>query len=78
MLAVDGETDVSWAPGGEHGPLRALRMSGDAACAVAVGVALGAGESGLRFLADGELGEAAAAIAVGVEPALGPYVTRER
>jgi NaMN:DMB phosphoribosyltransferase len=75
MVAVDGTTGVSWAPGGD-GPLRALRLSGDAACAVAVGVAIGAGECGLRFVADGTLGAAAAAIAVGVEPALAPYVSR--
>jgi len=75
LLAVDGQTEVTWTPGGDAGPLRTLRLSGDAVCAVAVGVAIGAGEHGLRFLADGTLGHAAAAIGVGVEPALAPYVS---
>jgi nicotinate-nucleotide--dimethylbenzimidazole phosphoribosyltransferase len=60
------------------GPLRALRRLGDEEAAVLCGAALGAGEHGLAYVYDDLAGEAAAAIAVAVEPALEPRVRPAR
>jgi NaMN:DMB phosphoribosyltransferase len=56
------------------GPLSALRLVGGEAIARAVGVALGAGEQGLPFVAEGLGATAAAGIALRIEPALAPRV----
>jgi nicotinate-nucleotide--dimethylbenzimidazole phosphoribosyltransferase len=52
------------------GPLSALRRVGGEALARACGVALGAGEQGLAFVAEGLGATAAAGIALRIEPAL--------
>lgn len=52
------------------GPLSALRRLGGGEIAVLCGLALGAGEAGLAYVCDGLVATAAAAIAVGVAPAL--------
>ena len=57
-----------------HGPLGALRRHGDGAIAVLCGLALGAGEHGLGFVAGDAAAAAGAAVAVGVEPDLLPRV----
>jgi nicotinate-nucleotide--dimethylbenzimidazole phosphoribosyltransferase len=66
--------------GGEsgHGPLGALRRHGDGAIAVLCGLALGAGEHGLGFVADDAAAAAGAAIAAGVEPDLLPRLRAGR
>jgi nicotinate-nucleotide--dimethylbenzimidazole phosphoribosyltransferase len=55
-----------------HGPLGALRRHGDGAIAVLCGLALGAGQQGLGFVADDAAAAAGAAVAAGVEPDLLP------
>ncbi len=55
-----------------RGPLGALRRVGGGDLAVLCGLALGAGEHGLAYLCDGLIATAAAALAVAVEPGLGP------
>jgi hypothetical protein len=73
---------AAWAAGSDHAdigpahPLRALRRLGDEPLAVLCGAALGAGEHGLAYVHDGPAGEAAAAVATGIEPALAPRVRR--
>ena len=57
---------------GIRGPLGALRRLGGGEIAVLCGLALGAGEQGLAYVCDGLVATAAAAVAVGVEPALRP------
>jgi hypothetical protein len=55
-----------------RGPLGALRRLGDAQLCVLVGLALGAGEHGLGFVADGQAAATAADLAAAVEPDLRP------
>jgi nicotinate-nucleotide--dimethylbenzimidazole phosphoribosyltransferase len=57
-----------------RGPLSALRRLGGEAIARCCGVALGAGEHGLAFVADGLGAGAAVALALRIEPALAPRV----
>jgi NaMN:DMB phosphoribosyltransferase len=66
------------AAGGEHGPLGALRRSGDATTAVLCGVALGAGEHGLGCVCDGIAALAGAAVAAAIEPDLRPRLLAVR
>jgi nicotinate-nucleotide--dimethylbenzimidazole phosphoribosyltransferase len=54
------------------GPGEALRRLGGGEIAVLAGLALGAGEQGLGYVCDGLIATAAAAVAVAMEPALGP------
>jgi nicotinate-nucleotide--dimethylbenzimidazole phosphoribosyltransferase len=61
-----------------HGPLGALRRHGDGAIAVLCGLALGAGEHGLGFVADDAPAAAGAAVAAGVEPDLLPRLRAGR
>ena len=61
-----------------HGPLGALRRHGDGAVAVLCGLALGAGEHGLGFVADDAAAVAGAAVAAGVEPDLLPRLRAGR
>ena len=61
-----------------HGPLGALRRHGDGAIAVLCGLALGAGEHGLGFVADDAAAAAGAAVAAGVEPDLLPRLRAGR
>jgi nicotinate-nucleotide--dimethylbenzimidazole phosphoribosyltransferase len=56
------------------GPLGILRRQGDAETALLCGLALGAGEHGLAYLADGPAAFAGAAVAIALEPALRPRV----
>jgi NaMN:DMB phosphoribosyltransferase len=56
------------------GPLAALRRVGGAAIARACGMALGAGEQGLAFVAEGLGATVAAGIALRIEPALAARV----
>jgi nicotinate-nucleotide--dimethylbenzimidazole phosphoribosyltransferase len=56
------------------GPLSALRRLGGEAFARACGMALGAGEHGLAFVADGLGATVAAALALRIEPGLAPRV----
>jgi nicotinate-nucleotide--dimethylbenzimidazole phosphoribosyltransferase len=56
------------------GPLSALRRVGGEAIARGVGVALGAGEQGLAFVAEGLGATAAVGIALRIEPSLAPRV----
>jgi nicotinate-nucleotide--dimethylbenzimidazole phosphoribosyltransferase len=58
--------------GSGHGPLGALRRHGNGAVGVLCGLALGAGEHGLGFVADDAAAAAGAAVAAGVEPDLLP------
>jgi Phosphoribosyltransferase len=60
--------------GDVRGPLGALRWLGGDAIARACGTALGAGEHGLAFVADGPAATAAAGIALRVQPELAPRV----
>ncbi len=55
-------------------PLRALRHAGSHDLALLCGLALGAGEHGLAFVADGDAVTAAARLAIALEPDLGPRV----
>jgi nicotinate-nucleotide--dimethylbenzimidazole phosphoribosyltransferase len=57
-----------------RGPLSALRQLGGEPLARMCGVALGAGEHGLAFIADGPAAVAAACVALRVEPALAARV----
>jgi nicotinate-nucleotide--dimethylbenzimidazole phosphoribosyltransferase len=59
-------------PDAARGPLHALRRLGGGDLAALCGVALGAGEHGLGFVADGLPALAAAAVAAGIEPGLRP------
>jgi len=59
----------------EGGPLRALRGLGDGVLCVLAGVALGAGEHGLGYAADGPAALAAGRLAAAVEPELAPRLT---
>ena len=61
-----------------HGPLGALRRHGDGAVAVLCGLALGAGEHGLGFVADDAAAAAGAAVAASVEPDLLPRLRAGR
>jgi nicotinate-nucleotide--dimethylbenzimidazole phosphoribosyltransferase len=61
-----------------HGPLGALRRHGDGVVAVLCGLALGSGEHGLGFVADGPAAVAGAAVAAGVEPTLRPRLRAGR
>ncbi|MEP6953843.1 MAG: nicotinate-nucleotide--dimethylbenzimidazole phosphoribosyltransferase [Solirubrobacteraceae bacterium] len=61
------DTDVSR-------PLRALRHAGSHDLALLCGLALGAGEHGLGFVADGSAATTAARLAVALEPGLAPRV----
>jgi nicotinate-nucleotide--dimethylbenzimidazole phosphoribosyltransferase len=54
------------------GPVDALRRLGGGEIAVLCGLALGAGEQGLGYLCDGVIATTAAAVAVAMEPGLGP------
>jgi len=56
------------------GPLRRLRLHGGSDLAVLCGMALGAGEQGLTFACGDAAAQAAAEIAVGVEPDLAQQV----
>ena len=58
----------------EHGPLGTLRRHGDAEIAFLCGLALGAGEHGLAYVADGSAARAGAAVAIALEPDLRPRV----
>ena len=58
----------------EHGPLGTLRRHGDAEIAFLCGLALGAGEHGLAYVADGPAARAGAAVAIALEPELRPRV----
>jgi len=58
----------------EAGPLGILRRQGDAETAVLCGLALGAGEHGLAYVADGAAAFAGAAVAIALEPDLRPRV----
>ncbi len=53
-------------------PLEALRRLGGGEIAVLCGLALGAGEQRLGYVCDGVIATAAAAIAVAIDPGLGP------
>ena len=55
-------------------PLRALRAAGSHDLALLCGLALGAGEHGLAFVADGDAVGAAARLAIALEPDLAPRV----
>lgn len=55
-------------------PLRALRQAGSHDLALLCGLALGAGEHGLGFVADGDGATAAARVAIALEPELAPRV----
>jgi hypothetical protein len=57
-----------------HGPLGTLRRHGDAEIAFLCGLALGAGERGLAYVADGSAARAGAAVAIALEPDLRPRV----
>ncbi|MGZ6709840.1 MAG: nicotinate-nucleotide--dimethylbenzimidazole phosphoribosyltransferase [Solirubrobacteraceae bacterium] len=59
---------------GPDRPLRALRRAGTHDLALLCGLALGAGEHGLAFVADGRAVTAAAQLAIALEPDLGPRV----
>jgi nicotinate-nucleotide--dimethylbenzimidazole phosphoribosyltransferase len=59
-------------PDAADGPLHALRRLGAGDLAVLCGLALGAGEHGLGYVADGLGATAAAAAAAGIEPDLRP------
>jgi Phosphoribosyltransferase len=59
-------------------PLRALRRLGDFELTVLCGLALGAGEHGLGYVCDGLAATAAAAVAVGIEPDVGPRLLAAR
>jgi hypothetical protein len=58
----------------EAGPLGILRRQGDAETALLCGLALGAGERGLAYVADGMAAFAGAAVAIALEPDLRPRV----
>jgi hypothetical protein len=58
----------------EHGPLGVLRRFGDAETAFLCGLALGAGEQGLAYAADGPAAHAGARVAIAIEPDLAPRV----
>jgi hypothetical protein len=58
----------------EAGPLGILRRQGDAETALLCGLALGAGEHGLAYVADGPAAFAGAAVAIALEPDLRPRV----
>ena len=58
----------------EAGPLGILRRQGDAETALLCGLALGAGEQGLAYVADGAAAFAGAAVAIALEPDLRPRV----
>ena len=58
----------------EHGPLGTLRRQGDGEIAFLCGLALGAGEHGLAYVADGSAARAGAAVAIALEPDLRPRV----
>jgi nicotinate-nucleotide--dimethylbenzimidazole phosphoribosyltransferase len=58
----------------EHGPLGTLRRHGDANIAFLCGLALGAGEHGLAYVAHGSAARAGAAVAIALEPDLRPRV----
>jgi nicotinate-nucleotide--dimethylbenzimidazole phosphoribosyltransferase len=58
----------------EHGPLGTLRRHGDGEIAFLCGLALGAGEHGLAYVADGSAAWAGAAVAIALEPDLRPRV----
>jgi NaMN:DMB phosphoribosyltransferase len=60
----------------EHGPLGTLRRYGDAEFAFLCGLALGAGEHGLAYVADGPAARAGAAVAIALEPDLRPRVRK--
>ena len=55
-------------------PLRALRHAGSHDLALLCGLALGAGEHGLGFVADGAAATTAARLAIALEPDLAPRV----
>jgi len=55
-------------------PLRALRHAGSHDLALLCGLALGAGEHGLGFVADGAAATSAARLAIALEPDLAPRV----
>lgn len=55
-------------------PLRALRHAGSHDLALLCGLALGAGEHGLGFVADGAAATSAARLAIAIEPDLAPRV----
>jgi hypothetical protein len=58
----------------EAGPLGILRRQGDTETALLCGLALGAGEHGLAYVADGAAAFAGAAVAIALEPDLRPRV----
>jgi hypothetical protein len=58
----------------EHGPLGVLRRFGDAETAFLCGLALGAGEQGLAYAAQGPAAHAGARAAIAIEPDLAPRV----
>jgi len=60
----------------EHGPLGTLRRQGDGEIAFLCGLALGAGEHGLAYVADGSAARAGAAVAIALEPDLRPRVRK--
>jgi nicotinate-nucleotide--dimethylbenzimidazole phosphoribosyltransferase len=59
-------------PDAAEGPLHALRRLGAGDLAVLCGLAIGAGEHGLGYVADGLGATAAAVVAAGIEPELRP------
>lgn len=76
LAALAGSLSARGAAG--HGPLGALRRHGDGAIAVLCGLALGAGEHGLGFVADDAAAAAGAAVAAGIEPDLLPRLRAGR
>jgi hypothetical protein len=69
-----GERLIEALAAAEHGPLGTLRRYGDAEIALLCGLALGAGEHGLAYVADGFAARAGAAVAIALEPDLRPRV----
>jgi NaMN:DMB phosphoribosyltransferase len=69
-----GERLIEALAAAEHGPLGTLRRYGDPEIALLCGLALGAGEHGLAYVADGFAARAGAAVAIALEPDLRPRV----
>jgi len=69
-----GELVIEALATAEHGPLGTMRRHGDAEIAFLCGLALGAGEHGLAYVAEGSAARAGAAVAIALEPDLRPRV----
>lgn len=79
VVVTGGDADAAGRLGAALGadparPLRALRTAGSHDLALLCGLALGAGEHGLAFVADGDAVCAAARLAIALEPDLAPRV----